>query len=84
MALRRRGSCRGPLKLNVHATGELRAGRTVTMITPPVGGMLRIVRMISTGIPVKAGEVVMEFDPRISCTRSSRHEPSWPRRSRRS
>ena len=54
---------RGALKLNVYATGELRAGRTVTMVTPPVGGMLRIVRMISTGIPVKAGEVVMEFDP---------------------
>ena len=54
---------RGPLKLNVHATGELRAGRTVTMVTPPVGGMLRIVRMVSTGNPVKAGDVVMEFDP---------------------
>jgi len=54
---------RGPLKLNVHATGELRAGRTVSMITPPVGGMLRIVRMVSTGNSVKAGDVVMEFDP---------------------
>ncbi|MBA2302764.1 MAG: HlyD family efflux transporter periplasmic adaptor subunit [Acidobacteria bacterium] len=54
---------RGPLKLNVHATGELRAGRTVAMITPPVGGMLRIVKMVPTGISVKAGEVVMEFDP---------------------
>ena len=54
---------RGPLKLNVHATGELRAGRTVTMVTPPVGGMLRIIRMVSTGNSVKAGETVMEFDP---------------------
>ena len=54
---------RGPLKLNVHATGELRAGRTISMITPPVGGMLRIVRMIPTGVSVKAGDVVMEFDP---------------------
>jgi HlyD family secretion protein len=54
---------RGPLKLNVHATGELRAGRTVSMITPPVGGMLRIVKMVPTGISVKAGDVVMEFDP---------------------
>lgn len=54
---------RGPLKLTVHATGELRAGRTMTMVTPPVGGMLRIVKMIPTGLSVKAGDVVMEFDP---------------------
>ena len=54
---------RGPLKLNVHATGELRAGRTVTMVTPPVGGMLRIVHMVPTGVSVKAGDVVVEFDP---------------------
>jgi len=54
---------KGPLDLNVHATGELRAGRTVTMVTPPVGGMLRIVRMVPTGVPVKKDEVVMEFDP---------------------
>jgi HlyD family secretion protein len=54
---------RGSLRLNVHATGELRAGRTVALITPAVGGMLRIVDMVPTGISVKAGEVVMEFDP---------------------
>lgn len=54
---------RGPLKLTVHATGDLRAGRSMTLVTPAVGGMLRIVRMIPTGEPVKAGDVVMEFDP---------------------
>ena len=54
---------RGPLKLTVHASGELRAGRTMTLVTPPVGGMLRIVQMVPTGISVKAGDVVMEFDP---------------------
>jgi multidrug efflux pump subunit AcrA (membrane-fusion protein) len=54
---------RGNLALNVHATGELRAGRTVTLITPPVGGMLRIVSMVPTGVAVRAGDVVMEFDP---------------------
>lgn len=54
---------KGNLDLNVHATGELRAGRTVTLITPPVGGMLRIVSMVPTGIAVEAGAVVMEFDP---------------------
>jgi HlyD family secretion protein len=54
---------KGPLKLTVHATGELRAGRTVTMVTPPVGGMLRIVTLVQTGMPIKAGDVVVEFDP---------------------
>jgi multidrug efflux pump subunit AcrA (membrane-fusion protein) len=54
---------KGPLQVTVHATGELRAGRTVTLVTPPVGGMLRIVQMRTTGMPVKAGEIVMEFDP---------------------
>jgi HlyD family secretion protein len=54
---------KGPLKVTVHANGELRAGRTVTLVTPPVGGMLRIVQMQMTGMPVKSGEIVMEFDP---------------------
>ena len=54
---------KGPLKLTVYATGELRAGRTMTLITPSVGSMLRIVRMTQTGTPVKTGETVMEFDP---------------------
>jgi HlyD family secretion protein len=54
---------KGPLKATVHATGELRAGRTVTMVTPPVGGMLRIVTLVQTGMPVKSGDIVVEFDP---------------------
>jgi HlyD family secretion protein len=54
---------KGPLKPTVHATGELRAGRTVTMVTPPVGGMLRIVTLVQTGMPVKSGDIVAEFDP---------------------
>ena len=57
------GVARGPLKVTIHATGELRAGRTMTLVTPPVGGMLRVVSMKTTGMPVKSGEVVMEFDP---------------------
>src|SRR6187402_1439234 len=54
---------KGPVKVTIYATGELRAGRTVTLVTPPVGGMLRIVQMKTTGQPVKNGEIVMEFDP---------------------
>ena len=54
---------KGPLKVTVHANGELRAGRTMTLVTPPVGGTLRIVQMKTTGMPVKKDEIVMEFDP---------------------
>jgi len=54
---------KGPLKVVVNAVGEIRAGRTTTLVTPPVGGMLRIVHMLTTGMPAKSGEVVMEFDP---------------------
>jgi HlyD family secretion protein len=54
---------KGPLRLTVHATGDLRAGRTVTLVAPPVGGMLRVIRMIPTGVAVHKGETVVEFDP---------------------
>jgi multidrug efflux pump subunit AcrA (membrane-fusion protein) len=54
---------RGPLKPTVHAVGELRAGRTMTLVAPSVGGMLRIVKLVPTGMSVKTGETVMEFDP---------------------
>ena len=53
----------GPLKLTVYATGELQAGRTVNLTAPPAGGQLRIVKLLATGTPVKAGDVVLEFDP---------------------
>jgi multidrug efflux pump subunit AcrA (membrane-fusion protein) len=54
---------KGPLKLTVYTTGELRAGRTATLVAPPVGGMLRIVKLVPTGVAVKSGEPVVEFDP---------------------
>jgi HlyD family secretion protein len=54
---------KGPLQLTVHAMGELRAGRTMTLVAPPVGGMLRVVKLVQTGLPVKSGDVVVEFDP---------------------
>lgn len=54
---------RGPLKLTAYATGELRAGRTATLVAPPAGGTLRLVKLLPTGTSVKAGEVVFEIDP---------------------
>ena len=54
---------KGPLNLTVYATGDLRAGRTQTLMAPPVGGMLRVVQMATTGASVKKGDAVVEFDP---------------------
>ena len=55
---------KSPLKLTVHATGDLRAGRTINLVAPPSGGAaLRIVKLIPTGMPVKKDEPVVEFDP---------------------
>jgi multidrug resistance efflux pump len=54
---------KGPLSLTVHATGDLRAGRTTTLLAPAVGGMLRAVHMVTTGTAVKKDDVVVEFDP---------------------
>jgi multidrug efflux pump subunit AcrA (membrane-fusion protein) len=54
---------RGPLKLTVFATGELRAGRTVNLVAPPAGGSLRILKLMPTGTAVKKDDPVIEFDP---------------------
>ena len=54
---------KGPLKLTVFATGELRAGRTTSLMAPPAGGSLRIVKLSQTGTAVKKDDVVIEFDP---------------------
>ena len=52
------------LKLTVHATGDLRAGRTITLVAPQAGGAaLRIVKLVPTGVAVKANDPVVEFDP---------------------
>ena len=54
---------RGPLKLTVYATGELRAGRTVNLVAPPAGGALRILKLSPTGAAVNKDDVVIQFDP---------------------
>jgi HlyD family secretion protein len=54
---------RSSLKLDVWATGEFRASRTVSLSAPTAGGGLRLIKLADTGTSVKAGDVVMEFDP---------------------
>jgi HlyD family secretion protein len=53
---------KGPLKLTVYATGELRAGRTMNLMAPAAGGGLRIVTLLPTGTAVKKDDPVIEFD----------------------
>jgi HlyD family secretion protein len=56
---------RGDLDIKVHATGELRASHSETLTAPPIGGgALQITRLLHTGIPVRKGDLVMEFDPK--------------------
>jgi HlyD family secretion protein len=46
----------------VHTTGELRPVRSVGLVAPAIGGPLQILNIMSTGTPVKEGDVVVEFD----------------------
>ena len=54
---------RGSLRLDVWANGEFQASRVVSLAAPRAGGGLRLIRLAHTGTAVKAGDVVMEFDP---------------------
>jgi HlyD family secretion protein len=54
---------RGTLDLSVHTTGELRSGQSAMVVAPSVAGTLQIVRLAGAGSALKAGDVVVEFDP---------------------
>src|ERR1700678_2890833 len=55
---------RGDMELKVVVTGELRANHTIMLTAPPVGGgALQITRLSHTGVGVKKGDIVIEFDP---------------------
>ena len=55
---------RGDLDMKVIVTGELRASHAEMLTAPPIGGgALQITHLLHTGVPVKKGDLVMEFDP---------------------
>jgi HlyD family secretion protein len=55
---------RGPVETKIHALGELRPGRTASIVAPPIaGGTLQIIYLVKTGTRVKQGDVVVQFDP---------------------
>src|SRR5215471_2356300 len=51
---------RAAIALDVNVNGDLRAGKSVVLPAPSVGGTLRILRMLPTGTAVKAGDVLVE------------------------
>jgi HlyD family secretion protein len=53
---------RGRVETRVHAIGDLRAARAMQVAVPPMGGQLTIIALAEPGAPVKAGDVIVEFD----------------------
>jgi multidrug efflux pump subunit AcrA (membrane-fusion protein) len=54
---------RGQVDSNVYAIGEMRTTKSTLLFAPASGGQMRLLSIEGTGAPVKAGEVVMTFDP---------------------
>jgi HlyD family secretion protein len=55
---------RGPVEVKIHAIGDLRPARTTNIIAPPIsGGMMQIIFLVKTGMRVKQGDIVVQFDP---------------------
>ena len=54
---------RGEFVDYVQIRGEIKALHSVQLAAPSIAGDLQIVKMIPTGTMVKAGDVVVQFDP---------------------
>jgi len=54
---------RGRLALKVFVTGDVSPVRTAMLVAPSIGGSLQILRLLKSGTSVRAGDVVIEFDP---------------------
>jgi len=52
----------GDVAVVVYTTGEVKSLKAQALVAPSVGGPMQILRIAATGTPVKAGEVVVEFD----------------------
>ena len=52
----------GDVPVVVHATGDVRPLRAQALVAPSVGGPMQILSVAATGTPVKAGDIVVDFD----------------------
>jgi multidrug resistance efflux pump len=53
----------GDVTVDVHATAEVRAARAALLSAPGITGTLQIVDITPTGVRVRAGDSVVQFDP---------------------
>jgi HlyD family secretion protein len=53
----------GDVIVEVHATAEVRAARAALLSAPGITGTLQIVDITPTGVRVRAGDSVVQFDP---------------------
>jgi HlyD family secretion protein len=56
---------KGPFVRRVMAEGNLKAGRATPLVGPGTGLSLKIAWLMDDGSPVKAGDVVVRFDPTL-------------------
>ena len=54
---------RGTVQVTVHAVGDLRAKRAMQLFVPPAAGSLTIIALATSGTAMKAGDVIVAFDP---------------------
>src|SRR5947209_3829234 len=54
---------KGTLELDINTMAELHTPHSTMVVAPSVSGTLQIIHLLKTGTAVKAGDVVVEFDP---------------------
>jgi HlyD family secretion protein len=54
---------KGTLELDINTVAELHTPHSSMVVAPSVSGTLQIIHLLKTGAAVKAGDVVVEFDP---------------------
>jgi len=54
---------KGNLRLDTYTTGQLHTPHSAMLVAPPISGTLQIIHILPAGTAVKAGDVVVEFDP---------------------
>jgi multidrug resistance efflux pump len=54
---------KGTLELDINTVAELDTPHSSTVVAPSVSGTLQIIHLLKTGAAVKAGDVIVEFDP---------------------
>ena len=54
---------KGTLEMDINTVAELHTPHSSMVVAPSVSGTLQIIHLLKTGTSVKAGDIVVEFDP---------------------